>query len=196
MTKQLTAAVYVRVSRADQNVQMQADETEALIERRGWRAMRTFADEGISGSHDRRPAFRRMMEAARRREFAVLCVYRADRLFRSLRDLIVTIDELASLGVGFVSVQEPFDTTTPSGRLLVSLVGAFAEFERSVLIQRTKSGLEAARKRGARLGRPRTSVDIGKAQRMRAQGMSYRDVAKALGVGLGTLHRALSDATN
>jgi DNA invertase Pin-like site-specific DNA recombinase len=132
-----------------------------------------------------------MMEAARKRRFDILVVYRADRLFRSLRELIITLDELAALGVGFVSVNEPFDTTTPSGRLLVQLVGAFGEFERSVLIERTKSGLDAARRRGVKLGRRKVDVDLAKAKQLRAQGLSYRDVARAMGVKLATLHRAL-----
>lgn len=185
------AAIYVRVSRADQDLRMQRDETVDLVTRRGWRSHAEFSDHGISGSHDRRPGFRAMMEAARKRRFDILVVYRADRLFRSLRELIITLDELAALGVGFVSVNEPFDTTTPSGRLLVQLVGAFGEFERSVLIERTKSGLDAARRRGVKLGRRKVDVDLAKAKQLRAQGLSYRDVARAMGVKLATLHRAL-----
>jgi DNA invertase Pin-like site-specific DNA recombinase len=192
--KKTKAACYVRVSRSDQNSQMQTDETAELIERRGWVLHERYADEGISGSHDRRPGFRAMMEAARKRKFDVLVVFRADRLFRSLRDLLMTLDELASLGIGFVSCNEPFDTTTASGKLLVTLIGAFAEFERSVLIERTRSGLDSARRRGVRLGRPRVELDVAKAQRLRAQGRSFRDVAKAMGVKVATLHRALKAA--
>lgn len=188
---EMKAAIYTRVSRADQNEQMQKDETTELIKRRGWRLAQEFNDHGISGSHDRRPGFRAMMEAARKRRFDVLVVYRADRLFRSLRELITTLDELTSLGCLFVSATEPFDTTSASGRLLVQLVGAFSEFERGVLVERTKSGLEAARRRGKKIGRPRVAVDVRKARHLRAQGMSFHDVAKALGVGVGTLHRAL-----
>ena len=192
MSKPTLAACYVRVSRSDQNSQMQTDETTGLIERRGWTLHARYADEGISGSHDRRPSLKAMMDAARKKRFSVIVVYRCDRLFRSLRDLILTIDELASLGIGFVSVHESFDTTTPQGRLMMSMVAAFAEFERSVLIERTRSGLDAARRRGVRLGRPRVDVDLAKATRLRAQGLSFRDVAKAMGVKVATLHRALA----
>jgi DNA invertase Pin-like site-specific DNA recombinase len=143
MSNQLRAATYVRVSRADQKSQLQTDETAELVQRRGWTLHAQFADEGISGSHDRRPSLQAMMVAARKRKFNVLVVYRCDRLFRSLRDLILTIDELTSLGVGFVSVNESIDTTSPQGRLMLHMISAFAEFERSVLIERTRSGLEA-----------------------------------------------------
>ena len=189
-SKEVRAATYVRVSRADQNSQMQTDETAELVSRRGWTLASRFGDEGISGSHDRRPAFQEMMAAARKRRFTVLVVFRCDRLFRSLRDLILTVDELATLGIGFVSVHENFDTLSPTGRLMMSLIASFAEFERSVLVERTKSGIAAARRRGARIGRPPVVVDLVKAKQLRAQGLSFREVAKVLGVGVGTLHRA------
>src|ERR1700761_5074144 len=95
------AATYVRVSRSDQNSAMQTDETTSLVERRGWQLYEQYGDEGISGSHDRRPSFQAMLKAARKKRFSVLVVWRCDRLFRSLRDLVLTIDELTSLGIGF-----------------------------------------------------------------------------------------------
>lgn len=189
--KSRRAARYLRVSRSDQNIDLQADETSGLIERRGWTLAATYDDQGISGTKDRRPALDRMLLAARRREFDVLVVYRADRLFRSLKHLVTTLDELGALGVDFVSCTEPFDTCTPQGRLLLHLVSAFAEFERGVLIERTKAGLDAARRRGKKLGRPRVSVDVREARRLRSAGFSIAKIAKRLGVGVGTLHRAL-----
>lgn len=182
---------YLRVSRSDQNSSLQADETQELIRRRGWTLSETFRDEGISGSHDRRPGFQAMMAAARSRRFDVLVVYRADRLFRSLRNLVVTLEEFHQLGVGFVSVTEPFDTTTSAGRLLLQLVGAFAEFEREVLKERTRSGIAAARRRGALLGRPPTKFSLERAQSLRAGGMTFAAIARELGVGVAIVHRAL-----
>jgi DNA invertase Pin-like site-specific DNA recombinase len=173
---------------------MQRHETAELVERRGWKLHADFADEGISGAHGRRPAFQAMMKAARQRRFDCLIVYRCDRLFRSLKDLVWTIDELASLGIGFCSVHEAFDTTTAQGRLMLGLIASVAEFERSVLVERTKSGLAAAKRRGVQLGRPRVAVDVRRAEQLRALGKSFKDVASALGVGVGTLHRALSEA--
>ena len=160
---------------------------------RGWSSSLLFADDGVSGSHGDRAAFKSMLAAARKRTFDVLVVYRSDRLFRSLTELVTTIDELAELGIGFVSVTEPFDTTTSSGRLLLQICGAFAEFERNVMIERTKSGLDAARRRGATLGRPRRVVDVGLVLRMRATGMENRAIARELEISEATLYRALSN---
>jgi DNA invertase Pin-like site-specific DNA recombinase len=185
------AARYLRVSRSDQNPALQADETGRLIAGRGWTLVDTFLDHGVSGAKDRRPELDRLMEAARRGQFDVLVVWRSDRLFRSLKHLVVTVAELTAMGIDFCSVCEPFDTSTPSGRLLLHLVSAFSEFERNVLIERTKAGIEAARRRGAQIGRPRVRVDVERAVALRAQGRSIRQVARALGCGAATLHRAL-----
>jgi DNA invertase Pin-like site-specific DNA recombinase len=185
------AARYLRVSRADQNPALQSDETGRLIAGRGWLMVDTFLDHGVSGAKDRRPELDRLMMAAKRGEFDILVVWRSDRLFRSLKHLVVTVAELSAMGIDFVSVTEPFDTSTRTGRLLLHLVSAFAEFERNVLVERTKSGIEAARRRGAQIGRPRVHVDIERAVVLRAQGRSIRQVARALGCGAATLHRAL-----
>jgi DNA invertase Pin-like site-specific DNA recombinase len=173
---------------------MQADETAEFIERRGWVLHDTYLDHGVSGSRDRRPELDRMLADARRRRFDAILVFRADRAFRSLRHMVVLLDELAALGVGFVSVNEPFDTTTPSGRLLLHLVSAMAEFEKGILVERTKAGLAAAVRRGVRIGRPRVHVDVPRALALRAEGKSIRGVARELRVGAATLMRALDAA--
>jgi DNA invertase Pin-like site-specific DNA recombinase len=191
--KIIRAAAYHRVSRSDQNPQLQQDEVAELVERRGWSLAKSYTDEGISGSRDRRPELDQLLADARRRKYDLLVVWRADRLFRSLRHMVVTLDELAALGVGFVSVTEPFDTSTPSGKLLLHLVSAMAEFERSILIERTKAGLAAAIRRGVKVGRPRVEIDVERAKVLRAEGKTFRQVAGELGVGAATLHRALSN---
>jgi len=162
-----------------------------LIAGRGWDLVDTFLDHGISGTKDRRPELDRLLTLARRGRFDVLVVYRSDRLFRSLKHLVVTVSELAAMGIDFCSVSEPFDTSTPSGRLLLHLVAAFAEFERNVLVERTKAGIAAARLRGAQIGRPRVDVDVARANALRAEGKSLRQTARILKVGCATLHRAL-----
>lgn len=187
----LRAACYIRVSRADQRPALQSDETTELVSRRGWDLVDTFVDEGMSGAASRRPGLDRMIAAARRREFDVLVVWRSDRLFRSLHHMVNVLAELAALGVEFASVTEPFDTTTPQGRLLMHMVSAFAEFERGVLIERTRAGLAAARRRGIRIGRPPANVNLQEVIRLRTAGKSVREVARALGVGSTTIHRAL-----
>jgi DNA invertase Pin-like site-specific DNA recombinase len=164
-----------------------------MVQGRGWTLFKRFTDDGVSGATSNRPAFRAMLAAARTGRFDVLVVYKTDRLFRSLRELVTTLDELGELGVGFVSVTEPFDTTTSAGRLMMQIVGAFAEFERSILIERTTSGIAAARARGVVVGRPRVSVDVLEARRLRQARWSYARIAKRLGVGVGTLHRAMRE---
>lgn len=161
------------------------------MQRRGWDLVREYSDEGISGATGRRPGLQAMLADARKRRFDVLVVYRSDRLFRSLRELVATLDELHELGVAFVSVHEQWDSTTANGRLLMQVVGAFAEFERNVLRERTRSGLQAARRRGARLGRPRRHVDVAAARILRANGWSWERIAKKLSIGRATLLRAV-----
>ena len=187
----MIAARYARVSRSDQNPQLQLDETAALIERRGWTLGDTYCDHGVSGTKDRRPELDRLFSDARRRRFDVLLVWRMDRLFRSIRHLVLTFEELSALGIDFISATEPIDTTTPQGRLLFHIVGSFAEFERGLLVERTKAGLAAARRRGRKLGRPRTFVPVEVARDLLTSGKSLRATARELGVGFGTLHRAL-----
>lgn len=190
----MRCARYLRVSKSDQRPELQDDETKAFIERRGWKLTTTYLDHGVSGSRDRRPELDRMLSDARRGKFEILIVWKSDRLFRSLRHMVVTLDELAAMKIGFASVSEPFDSTTPSGRLLVHLVSAMAEFERAVMIERTKAGLAAAIRRGARPGRPRAHVDLDRARRLRSDGKTFKEVAGELGIGVATLHRAMSAA--
>jgi DNA invertase Pin-like site-specific DNA recombinase len=184
-------ARYLRVSRSDQRENLQADETEQLIARREWTLVETYVDHGVSGSRERRPGLDKLMADARRRRFDVLVVWRSDRLFRSLRHMVNTLAELDAIGVDFVSASEVFDTTTPQGKLLLHLVAAFSEFERQTLIERTRAGMAAAKRRGVRLGRPQVQLDLTRAHQLRQAGLSYRQIAGQLGVGLGTVHAAL-----
>lgn len=186
-------ARYIRVSRSDQRAGLQSDETAEFIARRGWTISDTFVDEGFSGATQKRPGLDRLLAAAHRREFDTLVVWRSDRLFRSLRHMVNTLGQLSALSIEFVSVTEPFDTTTPQGQLLLHLVSAFAEFERGVLRERTKAGIAAARRRGARVGRPRAQFDAEAARRMHAAGKSVREIARHLGIGATTVHRSLKD---
>ena len=120
-----------------------------------------------------------------------MLVWKADRLFRSLKNMVVTLDEWNALGIGFASATEVFDSTTPQGRLLVHLVSAFGEFERSVIVERTKAGIAAAKRRGARLGRPPARVDRDHLLDLRQQGWSVRKIAASIGIGASTVQRHL-----
>ena len=186
------AALYTRVSTADQSTALQHDEAARMVAARGWELAATFEDVGVSGAKGRRPGLDALLDSARKRRFDVLVVWRADRLFRSVHHMVATLADLSALGVDFVSCTEPFDTSTPTGRLLFHLCAAFAQFERDVIIERTVAGVAAARRRGKRLGRPRRYVDVERARELLAEGRSQRSVAAELGVGFGTLQRALA----
>ena len=125
------------------NPSLQLDETARVVAARDWELVDTYIDHGVSGSRERRPELDRLLADARRGLFDTVLVWRSDRLFRSLRHMVLTIEDLAAIHVDFVSVTEPFDTTTPQGRLLLHMVSAFAEFERQILIERTKEDIAA-----------------------------------------------------
>jgi len=191
-TSIVRVARYHRVSRTDQSTNIQEDGTAEYARCRSWVVAATYIDEGISGAEARRPGLDRMLADARRGRFNFILVWKSDRLFRSLRDMIVTIDDLAAMNIGFASCTEPFDTSIPSGRLLWQVVGALGEFERDLLRERVRAGVEAARRRGRCPGRPRARLDMDRALQLRAMGKTVREVASDLGVGQATLYRALA----
>ncbi len=133
-----------------------------------------------------------MMDLARQRKFDVLLVWKLDRLSRSLRDLINTLDELGHLGIDFISYDNKLDTSSPTGKLSYQIIGAVAEFERDIMSERVKAGLRNARRKGKRLGRPSVSpVIIEKAKALRKQGLSYRKIGKRLGVSESLVRKKL-----
>ena len=150
----MKAAIYARVSTSDQTAENQLIELRRYCDARGWMATE-YIDEAVSGNKERRPALDRLLADARRRRFDVLLVWRLDRLGRSLKHLVVTLDELAALGIAFVSLNEGIDCTTPAGKLQLHLLAAIAEFERSRIIERVRAGIARAKAQGTRLGRPR-----------------------------------------
>jgi DNA invertase Pin-like site-specific DNA recombinase len=148
------AAIYARVSTAEQTCENQLLELRRYVEVRGWTA-KEYVDEGVSGAKDRRPALDQLLADAKRRRFDVLVCWRLDRLGRSLKHLITLLDDLQALGVAFVSLAEGIDATTPAGKLQMHILGAIAEFERERIRERVLAGLRRARAQGRRLGRPR-----------------------------------------
>lgn len=194
MTTVLRAARYLRVSKAEQDPALQDDETAELIAKRGWKVVETYTDHGVSGTREKRPALDRLLQDARRRRVDVIVVWKADRLFRSLKAMVTTLDEWSALGIGFVSATEVFDSTTPQGKLLLHLTSAFAEFERNLIVERTKAGIAAARRRGVHVGRPRVRLDQDHLRELRAGGMSVRMIAEKLNVGISTVQRRLLGA--
>ena len=181
-------AIYARVSTDRQSTESQLNTLREYIEKREWNLFKEYIDEGFTGSNTKRPAFKEMMADAKKRRFDVLLVYKLDRLSRSLKNLIITLDDLKSTGIDFVSYDNSLDTTTPTGRLIFHVVGSVAEFEREIIKERVKSGLENARRKGKRLGRPPvSSALVEEAKRLRSQGMPYRKIGLQLGIPESTV---------
>jgi DNA invertase Pin-like site-specific DNA recombinase len=132
------------------------------------------------------------MADARRRKFDAVLVYRYDRFARSLRQLITVLDEFNALGIHFISLHEGVDTSTPAGRLVFGIFASIAEFERALITERVRSGQAAARRRGVRFGRPRKEFDVAELRQLRSAGLSIEAIAKQTGLGVGTVHRALT----
>ncbi len=188
------AALYGRVSTngRGQDPELQMAELRAVAAQRGWRVAGEFVDAGVSGSKDRRPALDRLMADARAGRVDVVAVWRFDRFARSTRHLLDALETFRVLGVGFVSLREQVDTTTPAGKALFTMIAAVAELERDLIRERVRAGVERARAQGKRLGRPpKEPVDVGRAAAMIAAGASKKAVAKALGVPRTSLNRAL-----
>lgn len=189
------AALYCRVSTSEQDVGMQLDELRAVARQRGWQVVEEFVDEGVSGTRESRPALDKMIGAAKLGQLDVVVVWKLDRLARSLSNLLRLLDDLAAVGVGLVSLRDPgVDTTSPQGRLLLQLMGAFSEFERSLIRERVKAGVDRAKRRGAQLGRPRRDLDLERVRGMLAEGRTQREIAMALKVPRSTVRRALDRA--
>jgi DNA invertase Pin-like site-specific DNA recombinase len=189
---QKRAAIYVRVSTDKQTIDNQVAALRQIAERRGWEVVEQYSDAGISGSkgRDGRPGLDLMLNDAKRRKFDIVMAWAIDRLGRSLIDLLGTIQTLEACGVDLYLDQQNIDTTTPAGRLMFQVTGAFAEFERSMIRQRVHAGLKRAVEAGKTLGRPRISEAVEK--RIQAQlraGKGILKVAREVGVGNGTVQR-------
>ncbi len=183
-------ALYARVSTSNgqQDPEMQLRELREYAKHRELIIVGEYTDK-MTGSKDSRPTLNRLMADAHQRKFDAVLVWKLDRFGRSLRHLVNALAELEALGLSFISLRDNLDLSTPSGRLMFQIIGAMAEFERSLIQERVKAGLRNARAKGRRLGRPRVVVDEAKVQAMRDSGESWRTIAKKLGVGLGTVHR-------
>ena len=186
--------VYARVSTTDkgQDTELQLKDLRAFVDARGWQIHEEFVDEGMSGMMTKRPALDRLLTACRHRQIDVVLVWRLDRLGRSLKHLIMMLDELQSLGVAFVALHEQIDCTTATGQLMLHLLGAFAEFERALIRERVKAGLAHARTKGRRLGRPCLEIDLARVKSLRKDGRSIRQIAHALKISPASVHKTLN----
>ena len=179
-----------------QTVENQVRELRQIAERRGWDIVEEYHDAGISGAKGReaRPGLDQMLKDAQRRRFDVIMAWAIDRLGRSLVDLLGTIQTLEACGVDLYLDKQAIDTTTPTGRLMFQVTGAFAEFERSMIRQRVRAGLARAVQQGKRLGRPKIALATEKRIQARLQGgMGVIKTARECGVGVGTVQRVKAE---
>ncbi len=165
-------AIYARVSTLNhgQDVSLQTRELQQFAAARSWTIAGEYIDVGVSGSKDSRPELNRLMADAHKRRFDVVCVWRFDRFARSVSHLLRALETFKALGIDFVSYSEQMDTSTPAGKMVFTVLGAVAELERSLIVERVRAGLRNARAKGKRLGRPRVSVDVSKVSRLHTTG--------------------------
>ena len=190
--KTIRAGLYARVSTQDQQtLPMQNRAMREYAARRGWTVALQVKEIGSGATQ--RELREKLLDAARRREIDVVLVWRLDRWGRSVTDLLATLQELEHLGVGFVSLTEALDLTTPAGRAMAALLSVFAEFEREILGERVRAGLAHARQNGKRLGRPATATMHAEAVRkLRRSGLSKSEIGRRLNIGRTSVRRILA----
>jgi len=190
------AGLYARVSTNDQQtIPLQIRALREYAARRGWTMAMQVKEVGSGASE--RQLRQKLLEAARRREIDVVLVWRLDRWGRSVTDLLATLQELEHLGVGFVSLTEALDLTTPAGRAMAALLSVFAEFEREILRERVRAGLAHARRNGKRLGRPATAaLHVTEIRKLHRAGMSKSEIARRVQIGRTSVRRILSAKSN
>jgi DNA invertase Pin-like site-specific DNA recombinase len=190
------AAIYARVSTRNghQDPETQLLALRQVAQRAGWTVVEEYVDHGISGAkgRDKRPAFDRLMKDATRRRFHVVMAWSVDRLGRSLQDLVGFLGDVHAQGIDLYLDRQGVDTTTPGGKALFQMMGVFAEFEREIIRERVCAGLEKARAKGKRLGRPKVPLSVERSIRAARQaGKGQLAIARELRVGVSTVRRVL-----
>jgi DNA invertase Pin-like site-specific DNA recombinase len=183
---------YSRVSTShhDQRPEIQINALRKYCELREWAITEEIIDHGYSGGNDSRPGLKRLLALVRSNEVDIVVVLKLDRLFRSLKHLVTTLDEFQDRKIIFVAVKDNVDYSTPSGKLMTQILASMAEFEKSLLRERTMLGLEHARSKGIKLGRPKVRDDD-KIMELRLQGCTYAEIQRKLGVSRGTVCRSI-----
>lgn len=190
----MRAALYARVSTSDQHPETQLLDLRELAGQRGLEIVGEYIDHGYSGARARRPGLDRLLADAARGQFDVVLTWAFDRVARSVSHFVEVLDELNHLGIEFVSFRENVDTGGPLGRAIVVIVGAIAELERNLIIERVKAGLRRARLEGRRIGRRPLDLDRDAIRRDRACGKSLRELAELYRVSRTTIERVLKGA--
>src|SRR6516164_1328835 len=188
-------ALYCRVSTVYQHPETQLGELRQFAANKGFQVVGEYIDHGYCGVRARRPELDRMMDDARRHRFDVLLVWSCDRLARSTKHLLQTIDELNGMGVQFLSQREAIDTEGPLGRAILVIVSAMAELERCIIIERVRAGMRRARLEGRQIGRARLDVNREQVIRDRRSGMSLTQVAKKHSISRASVCRLMKEAS-
>jgi DNA invertase Pin-like site-specific DNA recombinase len=175
---------------------MQVREIREYCERRGWQVAGEYVDAGVSGAKDSRPELNRLMTDAHRRRLDAVVVWKFDRFARSLSHMLRALETFNALGIAFVSLSEQIDTTTPTGKMVFTVLGAVAELERSPIAERVRAGLRNARAKGKRLGRPPIDVDAHRIASLRAAGHSWATICEQTGLSKGTVQRAFHSVSS
>lgn len=185
----MNVGLYARVSTGDQNtLPMQMQAMREYAKSRHWNVISEIKDTGSGAS--KRPKREELLKAARRRDVDAVIVWRLDRWGRSVTDLLTTLQELNELDVGFISITEALDLTTPTGRAMAALLAVFAEFEREILSERVKAGIAHARKNGKPHGRPETAAKkAAEVKILFQQGLSKSEIARRLNIGRTSVRR-------
>lgn len=169
---------------------MQTRELKEYCERRGWTVAGEYVDIGISGTKEKRPELDLLMLDAQKGLFDIVAVWRFDRFARSVSHLLRALESFKKLGIEFVSLCEQVDTSTPTGKMIFTVLGAVSELERSLIVERVRAGLRNARAKGKQLGRKaRTDIDVSEIARLRGEGLDWREIAQRTGVPRSTCHR-------
>jgi DNA invertase Pin-like site-specific DNA recombinase len=193
----MQVAIYARVSTVGngQSPEMQLRELRDYCERRGWQITGEYVDAGISGAKDSRPELNRLMADAHKRRFDIVCVWKFDRFARSVSHLLRALETFKALGIEFCSFSEQMDTSTPTGKMIFTVLGAVAELERSLIAERVRAGLRNARAKGRKLGRPRSVVTGSQVNNLLAEGLSMATVGQQLGISAATVCRRARAST-
>lgn len=187
--------LYSRVSTSLQSVEPQLNDLRLTAERMGYVVVQEFIDNGISGATQSRPALDEMMKMATQRKFDMIMCWSVDRMGRSLSNLIQLLNQLDALKIDLYFQQQAIDTSTPTGKMMFSILGALGSYERELIRERVKSGLVIAKKNGVKLGRP-SSINNGIKEALfmlRDKGVGVRESCRRLGIGCGSYYKIIGE---
>lgn len=188
--------IYARVSTRDQNIEMQLIDLRSYAEARKLNIVKEYIDYA-SGSRNDRENYQKMLNDVRKMKTDAVLVWKFDRFARSTKELINALEEFNSLDVDFISYKENVDTSTPAGKILFTMISAFSEFEKSIIIERVKAGMEKAKAKGVRLGRPKLPpFKIQEAIEMKKKGVNYQTICKKLGLSKSSYYQIIATTKN